>query len=213
MKTILVYTPEKVAIEGHKELRKSMLNYLRREKVPYGRNQDLSIIIGETKVLFYDASGGYRNDKVFIRNHPVIDAVFYTSPTIRLNSVDDDNLVYQSFCQGKEIPILSENKKRAFCQLTQVIDEIKKEAVFEYRPSEPSVQIVDVPVGLKMIFHFPLSDKDGVIKLMSSHLDHQTEKITKIERKLSLEKKKAERLFQNIGSLKQLDVTRGMNDE
>lgn len=202
MKTILVYSLSNGVGYGSK-LREIMIENLRLQGVRYERNQDYSIIIGQTKVLFYSARQ-HRNDKVFVKKHKKIDAIFLDNAINLFDDVvtenpQEQNLVFDTFLKNQEVIQFGRGVEKAYTQLAEQIDEIQKELNFAFSPKLEEISKMLIPVGISIpsIHHYPLSYKDDIKELIDSNIKHTNKKIKELEDKIELEKARILKLEQN----------------
>ncbi|AJD93573.1 hypothetical protein JMA_42560 (plasmid) [Jeotgalibacillus malaysiensis] len=200
MKTILVYNPMTKAPNGFlKILQKRLIETLRFQGIPFEKSRTESIIIGDTKVLFYEAIE--RNARAFTRRHQHMDVTFYTHHANYKKDKTPACLVEQQFLSAKT-PILSANYDLAFLELANHILELKTKPMYHVKPSQGTASLVQVPVGMHNQFYFPASQKEEVLKLLETCHAREVRKKVDLEASLQEQEVKMKRIQDSIAELK-----------
>lgn len=199
MKTILVYNPNTIAPKNVlKKLRERLIETLRLQGIPFEKNRTESIIVGGTKILFYDTSK--RNDRAFTRRHQDVDVAFYTHHVHYKKNTTPACLVEQQFL-SEHTPILSANYDLAFLQLANHILEIKTKPMYRFDPTKGTATLVQVPVGTHLMFYIPLSEKEELLKLLETCHEREARKKETFESNLQEQELKMKRIRDSIAEL------------
>lgn len=199
MKTILIYSPNTIAPNNVlQKLQKRLIDTLRFQGTSFEKSRKESIIVGDTKILFYDA--GKRNDRAFTRRHKEVDVVFYTHHVHFKNDTTPFCLVEHQFLSEKT-PILSPNHDFAFLQLANHILEIRTKPMYRFDPTNGTATLVHVPVGTHLLFYIPASEKEEVRKLLESCYTREVNKTESLQEDLREQDVKMKRILDSIAKL------------
>lgn len=122
MKKILIYNPQ-THVENHvlKFLRRRLIEHLRSEKIPFEKSRTECVVIGNTKVFFYEAKT--RNDKNFIQRHPVVDVMLTTHNRVYQTAESEESAMETHF-RLNQSEMLPANYDLAFCKIIGEIPEL-----------------------------------------------------------------------------------------